>query len=185
MARPSFIEINGTRLSWRELLDKRREQLRNAAPAEQPALFELRNDSKPEHERTAQARYREPSLFTLLDAGRLIRRGSTRDTGGREVNYTWQRYPRPFGRSVGVPSLPGPARSEQRQSWDQSARADNSALFYSAPVREPCGDLRQDFGEQHPRFWPTPVRAKEQVTEEHSETDSRSSAESRCQARSC
>jgi hypothetical protein len=67
MARSAFIEINGTRLSWRELLEKRREQLRTATPAQQPAMFELRTDSKPEHERTAQARYREPSLFTLLD----------------------------------------------------------------------------------------------------------------------
>jgi hypothetical protein len=44
---------NGARLSWREPLEKRREQLRNAASAQQPALFELRNDSKPEHERAA------------------------------------------------------------------------------------------------------------------------------------
>jgi hypothetical protein len=33
------------------------------------------------------------------------------------------------------------------------------------PCGEPCGDLGQDFGKQHPRFWPTPVWPKEQVTE--------------------
>jgi len=34
----------------------------------QPALFELKDDSRPAIERTAAKRYLEPSLFSLLDA---------------------------------------------------------------------------------------------------------------------
>ena len=68
MTQPTFIEIDGKRLVWRELVQKRREQLRAAAKAVQPALFELRDDSRPTCERTATRRYLEPSLFALLDA---------------------------------------------------------------------------------------------------------------------
>ena len=41
MTQPTFIEIDGKRLVWRELVEKRREQLKAAAKAVQPALFEL------------------------------------------------------------------------------------------------------------------------------------------------
>jgi len=68
MTQPTFIEIDGKRLVWRDLVQKRREQLKSAAKATQPALFELRDDSRPACERTAARRYLEPSLFTLLDA---------------------------------------------------------------------------------------------------------------------
>ena len=68
MTQPSFIEIDGKRLLWRDLVQKRREQLKAAAKAVQPVLFELRDDSRPACERTAARRYLEPSLFTLLDA---------------------------------------------------------------------------------------------------------------------
>jgi hypothetical protein len=68
MTQPTFIEIDGKRLVWRDLVEKRREQLRAAAKARQPALFELRDDSRPACERTAAKRYLEPSLFSLLDA---------------------------------------------------------------------------------------------------------------------
>jgi hypothetical protein len=67
MTHPAFIEIDGKRLVWRELVQRRREQLKAAAKVAQPALFELRNDSRPAIERTAARRYLEPSLFTLLD----------------------------------------------------------------------------------------------------------------------
>ena len=66
MTQPTFIEIDGKRLVWRELVQKRREQLR-VSKATQPVLFELRDDSRPACERTATRRYLEPSLFTLLD----------------------------------------------------------------------------------------------------------------------
>jgi hypothetical protein len=68
MKEQRFIEVDGKRLLWRDLVEKRREQLRAAAKATQPALFELRDDSRPVSERTAARRYLEPSLFTLLDA---------------------------------------------------------------------------------------------------------------------
>jgi len=68
MTQPTFIEIDGKRLVWRELVQKRREQLKAAAKAVQLPLFELRDDSRPACERTAAGRYLEPSLFTVLDA---------------------------------------------------------------------------------------------------------------------
>ncbi len=42
MAGPKFIDIDGKRFVWRELLQRRREQLAAAARAEQPVLFELK-----------------------------------------------------------------------------------------------------------------------------------------------
>jgi hypothetical protein len=68
MTRPAFIDIDGKRFVWRELVAQRREQLRAAAKAVQPALFELKDDSQPATERTAAGRYLEPSLFTLPGA---------------------------------------------------------------------------------------------------------------------
>ena len=65
MPAPKFIDIDGKRLLWRELLQRRREQVASAARVEQPALFELKEDSRPPSERTAAGRYSEPSLFSL------------------------------------------------------------------------------------------------------------------------
>ena len=67
MSHPTFIEIDGKRFVWRELLAQRRAQLEATAKAVQPALFELKEDHRPAAERSAAGRYREPSLFTLLD----------------------------------------------------------------------------------------------------------------------
>jgi hypothetical protein len=50
-------------------LKMRREQ-RKIVRAAQPALFDLHDDARPAPERTADGRYREPSLFTRLDGGR-------------------------------------------------------------------------------------------------------------------
>jgi hypothetical protein len=42
----------------------------HATPAEQqPTLFTLRKDHRPASELNAAERYREPSLFTVLDSG--------------------------------------------------------------------------------------------------------------------
>jgi hypothetical protein len=49
------------------VLEIRREQRKVAAKAEQPALFELREDHRPAGDRNAGERYREPNLFTRLD----------------------------------------------------------------------------------------------------------------------
>jgi len=61
---PRFILIDGKRHLWRDVLRLRREQMRAAANARQPALFELKDDRRPSAERTAAGRYLEPSLFT-------------------------------------------------------------------------------------------------------------------------
>jgi len=65
MATSRFIEIDGKRFLWRDLLVLRREQKRAFAKAGQPALFELKDDTRPESSRTAAGRYLEPSLFTI------------------------------------------------------------------------------------------------------------------------
>jgi hypothetical protein len=66
MPQPRFVEINGRRHLWLDLVAMRHAQ---AAPKfEQPALFELREDHRPAGERNAAERYREPSLFAVLDS---------------------------------------------------------------------------------------------------------------------
>jgi len=72
MRAPDTIIIEGHAYSWRAILEARRRQIEawKAARPQQPALFQLKEDCRPEAERTAAGRYREPSLFTLLqDAG--------------------------------------------------------------------------------------------------------------------
>jgi hypothetical protein len=64
MARLQFILIDGKRYLWREVLQLRREQRKAHARAQQPALFELKDDCRPVTERTASDRFREPSLFS-------------------------------------------------------------------------------------------------------------------------
>jgi hypothetical protein len=68
MSFPKTIEINGRHFRWRDLLKIRRKQ-RKAVGASQLTLFELHDDSRPLPERTADSRYREPSLFTRPDGG--------------------------------------------------------------------------------------------------------------------
>jgi hypothetical protein len=58
-----FIEIDGKRHLWRDVLQLRREQKKTHARAQQPALFELKDDRRPITERTPAGRYQEPSLF--------------------------------------------------------------------------------------------------------------------------
>jgi len=68
MKRPDTIMIEGRAFSWRVLCRQRREQLAawEAAQPQQSALFEVKNDRRPEPERTAAGRYREPTLLALL-----------------------------------------------------------------------------------------------------------------------
>jgi hypothetical protein len=58
-----YIEIDGRRYLWRDVVRLRREQKKALRQAQQPALFELRADFRPAAERTGAGRYREPSLF--------------------------------------------------------------------------------------------------------------------------
>jgi hypothetical protein len=64
MARLQHIEIDGKLYLWRDLLQLRREQKQAYARAQQPVLFELKEDCRPVTERTVAGRYREPSLFS-------------------------------------------------------------------------------------------------------------------------
>jgi hypothetical protein len=57
-----FVEIDGKRYAWKDILQKRREQLKQSRQP-QPALFELKEDARPASERTAAGRYLEPTLF--------------------------------------------------------------------------------------------------------------------------
>ena len=66
MASFRFIEIDGKRYLWRDLLQLRREQKKAFAQAQQPALFELKDDRRPEADRSASGRYREPLLFSAM-----------------------------------------------------------------------------------------------------------------------
>ena len=61
-----FIDIDGKRYLWRDIVKLRQEQLRAAAEAApmQPPLFALHEDFRPITERNAAARYLEPSLFS-------------------------------------------------------------------------------------------------------------------------
>ena len=64
---PRHIVINGKPYLWHELVKMRREQLRAYAKQKQLALFEVKEDYRPETERTASGRYRQPSLLASLE----------------------------------------------------------------------------------------------------------------------
>ena len=72
MALPRYIEIDGRRYLWRDLVALRRAQATpTETPAEQqPTLFALREDHRPSGERNAAERYREPTLFTVIERSR-------------------------------------------------------------------------------------------------------------------
>ena len=65
MPLPRFVEIDGRRMLWRDLVALRRAQATPAA--EQPTLFPLHEDCRPFGERSAAERYQAPSLFTALE----------------------------------------------------------------------------------------------------------------------
>jgi hypothetical protein len=71
MAKPDTIIVDGHAFSWQQLCELRRQQLEawRAERGEQPALFELRDDCRPQAERTATGRYREPSLLDGIRGG--------------------------------------------------------------------------------------------------------------------
>jgi hypothetical protein len=75
-----YIEIDGKRHLWRDILQLRREQKKAMRQAQQPALFELRHDPRPVAERTAAGRYLEPSLFACLDRNTFVSYDTTTTT---------------------------------------------------------------------------------------------------------
>lgn len=59
-----FVEIDGRRYLWRDLLKLRREQ-KELGPEKQLTLFELQTDSRPASQASADGRYSEPTLFNI------------------------------------------------------------------------------------------------------------------------
>lgn len=68
MKAPATIVIEGRAYRWRDILELRNAQLEawRKAQGEQPALFELRDDCRPQAERTVTGRYQEPTLLRWL-----------------------------------------------------------------------------------------------------------------------
>lgn len=68
MKRPDTVVIEGRAYSWRALVAQRKEQLEawRKAQGEQPALFEMIDDSRPRTERTSAGRYSQPTLLCWL-----------------------------------------------------------------------------------------------------------------------
>jgi hypothetical protein len=64
---PRYIVIDDKAYLWRDLVRMRRQQLQAVIKARQLTLFELKEDTRPETNRTAAGRYLEPSLFALLE----------------------------------------------------------------------------------------------------------------------
>ncbi len=63
MSYPTFIDIDGRRYLWRDIIQLRRAQKAAFRRAEQPALFDMKLDQCPETQRSAAGRYLEPGLF--------------------------------------------------------------------------------------------------------------------------
>ena len=68
MTPPDTLMIDGRAYSWRAICELRRRQIEawKATRPRQPALFDLREDSRPACERKAALRYAEPSLLAWL-----------------------------------------------------------------------------------------------------------------------
>ena len=66
MSAPRFVELDGRRYLWRDVLEARRAQRAAARATAQPVLFTLRDDRRPATQRTAAGRYHEPTLFETL-----------------------------------------------------------------------------------------------------------------------
>ncbi len=60
-----YVWIGDKRYEWREILRLRREQLEAERRAQQPTLFQLRNDTRPASQQTARGRYEQPTLFEV------------------------------------------------------------------------------------------------------------------------
>lgn len=60
-----WIEIDGRRYRWRDILRVRREQDKEERQHRQPALFDLHDDKRPASQATVDGRYQEPTLFKV------------------------------------------------------------------------------------------------------------------------
>ena len=59
-----YVEIDGTRYLWKEILRLRREQ-KELEPERQLTLFDLKEDRRPASQSSADGRYLEPTLFKI------------------------------------------------------------------------------------------------------------------------
>lgn len=68
MSKPDTLNVDGHAFSWQRLVELRRQQLEawRAEQCRQLTLFELKDDCRPEAERTAAGRYHEPTLLGLM-----------------------------------------------------------------------------------------------------------------------
>jgi hypothetical protein len=60
-----FIDIDGKRYAWKEILRLRRERIAAAREKQQPTLFKLRRDRRPPSQQNVRGRHEEPSLFKV------------------------------------------------------------------------------------------------------------------------
>ena len=60
-----YVELDGKRYLWRDILNLRRQQRQAERQQQQPALFELKEDARPPSQRKAAGRLAEPTLFEL------------------------------------------------------------------------------------------------------------------------
>jgi hypothetical protein len=60
-----YVCIDNKRYEWKEILRLRRQQIEAERRAQQPTLFELRDDCRPASQQTARGRYEQPMLFNV------------------------------------------------------------------------------------------------------------------------
>jgi hypothetical protein len=60
-----YIWIDNKRYAWKDIVRLRREQIEAERRAQQPTLFELRDDTRLASQQTAAGRYQEPTLFPV------------------------------------------------------------------------------------------------------------------------
>jgi len=60
-----WVEIEGRRYRWKDLLKLRREQDKEDRKARQQPLFELHEDRRPASQQTADGRLQSPTLFKV------------------------------------------------------------------------------------------------------------------------
>ena len=63
MRKPPYLMLDGRHYLWRDVLEQRRAQCAAVAEVRQLALFDLRDDIRPETHRTARGRFQQPGLF--------------------------------------------------------------------------------------------------------------------------
>jgi hypothetical protein len=58
-----YLELDGRRYAWKDILARRKAQRQCERHASQPALFDLVHDARPKSQASASNRFSEPTLF--------------------------------------------------------------------------------------------------------------------------